>query len=162
MSSKVHLGVAGAPEPGSDLPVAGIVLVHHGCVLLLRRAKGDESFPGFWDLPGGVIEPGESPLQGAQRELLEETGISTLPLTEVLRTYLPADPSHGSGLVDAASHVHKLGLTVFQSSPDEAPVVIVDPREHSEFSWMDAAAMKESAASITPGTLNILRSLGAL
>lgn len=32
----------------------------------------------YWDFPKGVVEPGEEPLQAAQRELLEETNLSEL------------------------------------------------------------------------------------
>lgn len=41
-------------------------------LLLLRRVAGH--FPGYWALPGGKIEEGESREQAARRETLEETG----------------------------------------------------------------------------------------
>jgi len=39
----------------------------------LRDNKPDISDPGLWVLPGGHIEPGESPAAGAWREFFEET-----------------------------------------------------------------------------------------
>lgn len=42
-------------------------------VLLLERAK--PPFAGHWVAPGGKVEPGESPVEGAVRELREETGL---------------------------------------------------------------------------------------
>ena len=41
-----------------------------GMVLLLETTYKDD-----WELPGGVVEPGESPRIGAQREIAEELGI---------------------------------------------------------------------------------------
>lgn len=35
----------------------------------------------LWEFPSGKKDPGESPEAGARRELLEETGITTTPLT---------------------------------------------------------------------------------
>ena len=37
----------------------------------------------IWEIPGGAVEPGESPLQAAGRELLEETGYSAASLIEL-------------------------------------------------------------------------------
>jgi len=41
-----------------------------GKVLIAKRIK-----PPLWSLPGGRIEPGETPEAAAMRELLEETGV---------------------------------------------------------------------------------------
>lgn len=48
----------------------GVVLDHQGNVLMQRRADN-----GFWGLPGGMLDPGESLEQGAVREVLEETNL---------------------------------------------------------------------------------------
>jgi 8-oxo-dGTP pyrophosphatase MutT (NUDIX family) len=42
--------------------------------LLLRRAKDDAILPGLWQGVSGGLEPGESSLSAAVRELEEETG----------------------------------------------------------------------------------------
>lgn len=44
-----------------------------GSLLLVKR--GIEPCKGQWSLPGGFLELGESPEEGAFRELLEETGL---------------------------------------------------------------------------------------
>ena len=32
-------------------------------------------YPHFWDIPGGSVEPGETPQEGARREAVEEIGV---------------------------------------------------------------------------------------
>lgn len=39
------------------------------------------------ELPGGVVDTGEDPLEGAKRELMEETGYSAGKIVEVARIY---------------------------------------------------------------------------
>jgi len=54
-------------------------------VLLVKRAV--EPFRGYWDIPGGFLESGEHPADGARREILEETGLLIEP-TEVLGFFM--------------------------------------------------------------------------
>jgi len=59
-------------------------------VLVLRRGRGRS--PGSWETVHGTIEPGETPVQAALREVHEETGLSPVRLYNVSRVesfYLP-------------------------------------------------------------------------
>jgi 8-oxo-dGTP pyrophosphatase MutT (NUDIX family) len=51
------------------------VVRHKGKVLMIRRADHLTRAAGYWGLPGGVLEKGELPTQGAERELREEVGL---------------------------------------------------------------------------------------
>lgn len=52
--------------------------MHEGRVLLVKR--GAEPLKGHWSLPGGLLEVGESLLQGVTREVREETGLTVEPV----------------------------------------------------------------------------------
>jgi 8-oxo-dGTP diphosphatase len=62
----------------SDNDTKGILVIlvdREGRLLLqLREAKQGIALPGVWSVPGGALETGESPVEGARRELQEETG----------------------------------------------------------------------------------------
>lgn len=69
---------------GETFPIGwvGALLLRDGRVLLGLRALHKRLAPGRWDLPGGHVEPGETPEQALWRELAEETGVEP-----------PADPA---------------------------------------------------------------------
>ena len=53
---------------------AGVLLRADGSFLLAQRPAG-KVYAGYWEFPGGKIEPGEPPAQALARELREELGI---------------------------------------------------------------------------------------
>ena len=53
-----------------------IVFDAAGNILKLHRSHTHPIYPHEIDLPGGVVDRGETPAEGAVRELMEETGIS--------------------------------------------------------------------------------------
>jgi mutator protein MutT len=58
---------------GTLLVVAG-ALARDGRLLLARRSDSDP-LAGFWELPGGKVEPGETPEEALDREWREELGV---------------------------------------------------------------------------------------
>lgn len=50
-----------------------VVILREGGVLLTRRAI--EPYGGYWAIPGGFINPGESPEEAARREAREEIAV---------------------------------------------------------------------------------------
>jgi len=61
---------------GQSLPIAAaIAVVLRGDKLLLVR-RSHKPDAGRWGFPGGKIEPGETVLAAALRELAEETGVA--------------------------------------------------------------------------------------
>jgi len=58
-----------SPMPPAPLPVSLVVLRCGASLLLVFDNRRGE-----WELPGGMIDPGETPREAAVRELLEESG----------------------------------------------------------------------------------------
>ena len=110
--------------PG-DLPLflvaAGVYLERDGKILILQRATG--VMIGFWTLPSGILDPGESPADAARRELFEETGLRAAgPLTLVAVSAFHVYGHDGIRLVYAA---------------DAAEGDVRLSHEHSGAQWID-------------------------
>ncbi|HEX5087493.1 MAG TPA: NUDIX domain-containing protein [Nocardioides sp.] len=68
-------------------------LVHEGRVLLGHRSPLKRAYPNVWDLPGGVIEEGESELAALARELHEELGVRMTTHSATLLCRLTVRPT---------------------------------------------------------------------
>jgi 8-oxo-dGTP diphosphatase len=55
--------------------VAAAVIERGDGSFLLAQRPGGKVYAGFWEFPGGKIEPGETPLAALKRELSEELGV---------------------------------------------------------------------------------------
>jgi len=64
----------GTKQTGMPLLVTAAV-VFDGEKVLLTRRPDDKSHPGFWEFPGGKVDPGESPEQALCREMREELDV---------------------------------------------------------------------------------------
>lgn len=82
-STSILVADAGLPrEGGADRAVVdvavGVLIRPDGDFLLTSRPAG-KVYEGYWEFPGGKLEPGETVAQALQRELHEELGISIGP-----------------------------------------------------------------------------------
>jgi len=69
-----------------EKPIIGIggVVIEDGRALLIRR--GSEPLLGQWSIPGGTLELGETLIEGTERELREETGL-TVKVLEMIEVF---------------------------------------------------------------------------
>lgn len=107
-----------------NVEVAAIYINVNGKLLLLELSANKQE-KGAWGVPGGKLEVGERPAQGAKRELLEETGIdikaesSFHPLGEL---YMRKPE------IDYIYHLFGINL-------DNAPTVCLSS-EHCSYQWV--------------------------
>lgn len=61
-------------------PIVGIgaLIFNRGRILMARRGK--EPLKGWWSLPGGAVETGETLDTAVRREVIEETGLAVEPV----------------------------------------------------------------------------------
>ncbi len=63
-------------EQAKIVEVAAAVLQREDGYFLLAQRPSDKIWAGYWEFPGGKIEPGETPHHALLRELHEELGVS--------------------------------------------------------------------------------------
>ncbi|MEU4170607.1 (deoxy)nucleoside triphosphate pyrophosphohydrolase [Streptomyces sp. NPDC026665] len=127
--------------------VAG-ALVRAGRLLAARRSAPPD-LAGRWELPGGKVEPGETPEHALVRELREELGIDTRALERVPGEW-PLKP--GYVLVVWAARL-------LPGSPEPEPL-----QDHDELRWLgseeiwdvdwldqDVPAVKSALPWLDPG-----------
>jgi 8-oxo-dGTP diphosphatase len=105
-----------------DRPSAyGLIRDGRGRLLVCRT-------PRFVMLPGGGVDPGESPEAGMSREVAEETGLV------VTSARLRCRANHDMRALDKDAHVNKLGFFYLATAEDRGHRPV---DEDHEMLWLD-------------------------
>ena len=101
-------------------------MVGNGRVLLGHRSPDKHAYPDVWDLPGGVIEAGESELGALARELREELGVEVTP-----------ESAHHLCRVTAGLSAEPVLLSAWLVSDWRGTPTNLAPDEHVAIRWFD-------------------------
>lgn len=131
------------------IPAAFVVLRRDRQVLLLQRANTGYR-DGYWALPAGHIEPGESCLAAAVRELNEEVGVALdpsqlRPLCGQHRT------ERGGGAIDQRSDFYYEADCPLGVEPRR-----MEPNKASDLRWFDLDDLPDP---VVPPELDVLLAL---
>ena len=128
--------------------VAGCILHHKGRILLCRRDI--EPRRGYWSIPAGYMENGESALQGAAREAKEEAfaeacdlrlfGVFTLPKLNQL--YMVYCGELGNGYCKAGDETMEVGLFGENEKPEAGLAFQLVGKLIADY-WADVAAGRQ-------------------
>ena len=141
------------PELLQDAAAQGIerivvaAVIRDGDKALLLERSSDDYLSGMFELPGGVVETGETLDDALRREVAEETGFALIGIDRYL------------GCFDYRSRGGRLTRQFnFAVTVQGTPVVALT--EHASFAWVDVAELAEYPVSPEVGEV-LRRALAA-
>lgn len=98
-------------------------------VLLVHQISYHGSNDSFWTFPKGHSENNETPLETAERELVEETGIKNVRLVEEAKFSIEYSFKHEDRLIEKTVSYY-LGIC------EDSETTITLPNEIADLTWM--------------------------
>jgi 8-oxo-dGTP diphosphatase len=106
--------------------VAGHALIEHkNKYLVTRRSKLSSYMPLKWDIPGGIVEPGETLEEAIHREVNEETGLE-IQIARVIYVYSNRDQ------IPVRQTFQAVYLCKFSQGE-----IRLNPSEHDSYKWLN-------------------------
>ena len=81
------------PRPALTVDIAVATTEQRPRILLIRRKN--EPFAGMWAFPGGFVDEGETLVEAARRELVEETNLAVEEFTQLFAAGDPGRDPRG-------------------------------------------------------------------
>ena len=103
--------------------IAHTLICVDGKYLVTKRSKEENPYPEYWDIPGGIVEYGELPRDGAIRETFEEVGLKIIP-TKVI---------HEDSELDKVKDKIYIRLVYLCELDDDIKNIRLQEEEHSEY-----------------------------
>lgn len=134
-------------ERNRVVPAAFMLLERDSKVLLMKRGPDAGYCVGYYSLPAGHVDRGESATQSAIRECAEEVGVQVDPADVEL--------AHVS-YYEALEGTHERVSFFFRCKRFSGEPTILEPEKCSELKWCDPAALP---AKLTPEVKQLFESL---
>ena len=115
------------------LMVVDTVIYTNTEVLMIKRKH--PPFAGHWALPGGFIDPGETPKQAAMRELVEETGLEVSALNFVGEYKTPGRDPRMEHVWSYAFSLHVAAKESVQAGDDASRAEWVPIKQLNKLQW---------------------------
>lgn len=98
--------------------VSNIFVDENGRLLLMKRSDECKTFPGYWGLVGGFIDPGETPEEAAIREAKEEIGVE-IQVIKFVGRYCNTSNPHYKNVIGLPHYSKILSGTPHAAQPEE-------------------------------------------